>query len=447
MSRIAWFTPLPPIKSGIARYNGELLPGIAPFHDVDVFVDGHPPEFTSPDPRVKLIAAHDFLWLNRATPYDLTVFQIGNAPVHDYMWSYLFRYPGLVVLHDGQLHHARARLLLQQKRYDDYRQEFRFNHPDAHLDLPELGIPGLLGSLTYNWPMLRTIVESSRMTVVHNHWLADRIREVHPQSRLEVIDMGVPAPTPSPNARDVVRTRHRIPADAVLFIALGKVTPEKRIREAVKALAMMSETVPNAYLLLAGEAVDYYDPVGDALTLGIDQRISTAGYVADDELDDYIAAADVCLCMRWPTSRETSASWLRCLAAGRPTVTTDLVHNVDIPMMDPRNGSVLGAGDPVGANVDIVDERHSLGLSIRRLATDPDLRDALGQNARRLWASRFRLEQMVAAYKTAIDSALEAPSPGEPRRAALPAHLLADGTEHAPEVLREAGFPPSIVVS
>ena len=38
------------------------------------------------------------------------------------------------------------------------------------------------------------------------------------------------------------------------------------------------------------------------------------------------AAADICACLRWPTNRETSASWLRCLAAGRPTIVTDLAH-------------------------------------------------------------------------------------------------------------------------
>jgi hypothetical protein len=166
--------------------------------------------------------------------------------------------------------------------------------------------------------------------------------------------------------------------------------------------------------------------------------------VADDEIYDNVAAADVCFCMRWPTSRETSASWLRCLAAGRPTVTTDLVHNVDIPMVDFRDGSLLGTGDPVGASVDIVDEKHSLGLAIRRLATDPDLRDALGQNARTLWASRFRLEQMVAAYKSTIDMALKASLPSQPRRAAMPAHLRADGTEYAAKVLSDAGFPESL---
>ena len=47
------------------------------------------------------------------------------------MWPYLFRYPGLVVLHDAHLHHARAWSLLRRKRHEAYRAEFEFNHPEA----------------------------------------------------------------------------------------------------------------------------------------------------------------------------------------------------------------------------------------------------------------------------------------------------------------------------
>ena len=62
-----------------------------------------------------------------APPYDLVVYQLGNAACHDYMWGYLFRYPGLVVLHDAQVHQARAQSLLGgwTPRRDDYHARVR----------------------------------------------------------------------------------------------------------------------------------------------------------------------------------------------------------------------------------------------------------------------------------------------------------------------------------
>lgn len=439
MPRLAWFSPLPPARSGIAQYNAELLPALASAHQIDLFVDGQPERFNAPVEGMGVCSAHDFIWKHREHPYDLIVYQLGNATCHDYMWAYLTRFPGLVVLHDGQLHHSRARMLLQQwrPRLDDYRREFWFNHPDANPDLAELGAVGLLGSLTYLWPMRRIVVECSRHVLVHNDWLGEQIREAHPGAAVDVVDMGVPEPAPRPGAREQIRSRHRIAEEAVVFTAFGKVTPEKRVREAMRALASIAEFAPRAHLLVAGEAVEYYDLQAEAEALGLAERVTFSGYLADEEIDDYLAASDVCLCMRWPTSRETSASWLRCLAAGKPTISTDLVHTVDMPTLDPRDWSVLSGARPVGVSIDILDEDHSLKLAIRRLATDDKLRASLGSDARGLWAERFALERMVEGYQEVIGRALRSRIAVPEIRASLPLHLRTTGAEHADAIVRE----------
>jgi glycosyltransferase involved in cell wall biosynthesis len=456
MHRLAWFSPLAPVKSGISQYNRELLPALARAHDIDLFVDGRPEQFVLPDARVSMLSAHDFVWRHRDRPYDLIVYQLGNAPCHDYMWAYLVRYPGLVVLHDGQLHHARGRMLLQQwqPRQDDYRSEFWFNHRDANPDLAELGAAGLLGSLTYLLPMLRIVVESSRRILVHNDWLAEQIREHHPRADVDLVEMGVASFAPRSSARQEVRSRHGIADDAVVFTLLGKVTPEKRVREAMRALASVAEHIPQAHLLVAGEPVDYYDMEAEASVLRLSGRVTLVGYLPDEVVDDYLAASDVCICMRWPTSRETSASWLRCLAAGKPTISTDLVHTVDVPTLDPRNWSVLDARPkpnladqeitgPIGVSIDIVDEHHSLTLALRRLASDAKLRTTLGENAQSSWTQRWRVDRMASGYRDAIDRAVARSAAGQSRPTTLPRHLLVDGTECTHHLLREAGLPDS----
>lgn len=444
MPRLAWFCPIHPVRSGIAQYNRELLPPLSVALEIDLFVDGRPDQFAGPD-GLRLFEAHDFVWKHCGEPYDLVVYQLGNAPCHDYMWAYLVRYPGLVVLHDGQLHQSRGRMLLQRRfpRRDDYRREFWFNHPDVNPDLAELGAVGLLWSLTYLWPMLRVVVESSRRVLVHNDWLAREIRERHPGVDVDVVDMGVPESVSKPNARSATRLRLRIPDDAVVFTAFGKVTPEKRVLETLRALASVVDAAPRAHVLIAGETVEYYDLRAEAEALALTDRVTFAGYVADHEVDDLLAASDVCLCLRWPTSRETSASWLRCLAAGKPSISTDLAHTVDIPTLDPRNWSVLAAGEsasdakPVGVSIDILDEGHSLKLAIRRLATDEKLRVMLGSNARALWADRFRLEGMLAGYRRVIEQLLQAGSRRAGAVEGLPLHLRDDGAEHGESLVRE----------
>ena len=432
--KLAWFTPLPPVHSGIALYSAELLPWLKRTHAVDTFVDTFPPR-----PRegaTDVFSAHDFIWKWTRDPYDLIVYHLGNSPCHDYMWPYLVRYPGLVVLHDGQLHHARGRYLLQDWRADDYRAEFRFNHPDANPDIAELGVAGLLGSLTYFWPMRRIVVAASRVLLVHNSWLAAEIREELPDARVEVVEMGVPDLVAEPNARATVRARHGVPPDAVVFAAFGKVTPEKRVSQALQAIAALADLDTPVQVLLCGEPVDHYDACADAQCLGMSDRVTITGYIDDRHMPDYIAAADVCLCLRWPSTRETSASWLRCLAAGRPTIVTDLAQLADVPALDPRDWGIAGyvggrdgQGNqirPACVGIDILDEDHSLTLAVRRLAIDAELRRELSRGARALWESSFTLDQMVAGYERVLEKASRVDAPD---RRGLPPHLLADGTE------------------
>ena len=109
-----------------------------------------------------------------------------------------------------------------------------------------------------------------------------------------------------------------------------------------------------------------------------------------------------------------------CLAAGRPTITTDLVHTTDIPrsIQNMGNPCATEAGEkaretpePVSISIDILDEDHSLRLAMRRLAADNRLRATLGRNARELWEERFRVERMVSAYSHVIEAASAAPLP------------------------------------
>ena len=92
---------MPPVRSGIAANSAELVAALADRYQIDVFVD-------TPAPGAR--SAHDFVWLHNRRPYDLTVYQVGNSSHHNFLWPYLFRFPGLVVLHDVHLHHARAAL-------------------------------------------------------------------------------------------------------------------------------------------------------------------------------------------------------------------------------------------------------------------------------------------------------------------------------------------------
>ena len=422
------------MRSGIADYSRDLVGGLIGRHAVDVYVASPEERLNGGgDAGLRLLDAHDFPWRQARAPYDLVLYQLGNSWCHDYMWPYVFRYPGLAVLHDGHLHHARASSLLRRGRTEDYRAELWFNHPDAPALAAEPALHGFSGPLYYRWPMLRSVVAPSMRVAVHNADLARELAEEFPETPVDVVTMGVPAVAATPAEAAAIRLRHGFSADALILAAFGGVTPEKRLGPLLAAAAVARRYQPALRLLFVGAAYPHFDPMAEARAAGVADLVTTTGYVPDADLPAYLAAADVVSCLRFPTARETSASWLRALAAGRPTLVTDLGQVADVPTIDPRSGVVVHsqptsvARSPIAVSIDLLDETHSLTLALKRLTTDAALRETLGANAREYWRANHTVDRMIHDYERVIHDAAAQPVP----RPRLPPHLRPDSLEHA----------------
>lgn len=478
--RLAWFSPMPPVRSGIAACSAELVDALRAEHHVDVFVDE--PLVTRNNTRDThpLRSAHDFVWLHRQRPYELTVYQLGNSSHHDYLWPYLFRYPGLAVLHDAHLHHARAAALLRTRRAGDYRAEFAANHPDADPDAAELAVAGFDNHLYYMWPMTRLVVQASRATAVHSRQLAAELQDALPAAAVEAIRLGHGVeitPARDAEARQRVRARYGVAEGAILFGCFGGLTPDKRIRQILDAFAALLPYTPGARLMLAGAPAAHYDVAADVGARNLQDRVTLTGYLEEEELTDCIAACDVTLNLRWPTAREMSGPWLRCLAAGKPTIVIDLAHMTEFASLDPRTWTVndpscepraascppsraaqqtrfgaaspklveedarpAEAGDPITIAIDILDEDHSLRLAMRRLASDAALRRSLGLAGHAWWKQEHSFAPMLDDYRRVIAAAHRRPAP----RVDLPRHLVDSGDRVLREVVQAFGLDAPI---
>ena len=485
--------------------------------------------------------AHDFPWRHRRQPYDLVVYQFGNSSHHDYQWAYALRYPGLVVLHDTHLHHARAAFLLRERRFDDYRAEFRWNHPEVDPAAAELAVAGFDSELYYEWAMVGSLLRTARLVAVHGALARHRVigrsgdraidesgnrgigesgdRVIEDQGNRvigrsgdraigesgdRVIDEKIVAihlghgelvhPERRARARREVRARYGIAQDAVVFGCFGGITPEKRVPQILAALAAIRPYAPDARLLLAGAEAAHYDVRAGIAAHGLEDRVTVTGYVNDDrDLTDHLAACDVSLNLRWPTAGETSGPWLRALAAGVATVITDLVHLGDVPSLDPRTWTLnpvavsmtddrwpmadsgfdrrsllsdatstaqapvrphighrtsdIGhrtatAPAPVAIAIDILDEDHSLRLAMRRLATDPALREQLGRAGQAYWQREHSIEVMIDDYVRLIGEAVSRPAgqPPDSSDAGVPAHLHDTGDRRLRALLGPFGI-------
>src|SRR5262245_3589701 len=246
--RLAWFTPWPPQCSGIAGRSAELVPLLAARgHAVDVFLDDRDSLVSTIISRasdrepaagqVRLQSAHDFVWRQELGQYDLPVYQIGNSRLHEFIWPYLFRWPGLVVLHDARVHHARGRALLRRRRPDAYRAEFRWNHPDAG-DGAEVGVRGFAGVYSYQWPMVRAVVESARLVATHARGAQMELADAFPGRTIAHIALGMGRTELMTEVRRAeIRRGWGLEPEDVAFGIFGGLTEEKRIEPILRAFA------------------------------------------------------------------------------------------------------------------------------------------------------------------------------------------------------------------
>ena len=448
MIRIAWFSPLPSSPPGLPCHRTALLAKLQERYAIDRFVGTPPGRLQSAPART--FSAHDFVWKQIRDPYDLTVFDIADSPRYDFVWPYLVRYPGIVVLQDERLHRSRASMLVAQGRDDAYHAEFQYDHPNANPDIPELGIAKLLGGASELWPMRRVVVESSRLLVAPNGWMAETLKDEASHDRIEVIEPGAPKIAMSPETRKRIRSQHNIAEDAVVFAMVGPSTPERRVDPVRSAIALLRHEVPPVHLLVCGETDD---PHPDSTRhLDITGHVTSISGADASDLSAVLSAADVSVCLGWPSGQPALLSFVESLAAAKPAIVTDLADRVDIPALDPHDWHLRPLArarheprelpsEAACVSIDILDEHHSLQLAMSRLARDPALRETLGHGAQALWQHRFSFDRLVRDFETIIPKALDVPR-SEVRHASFPAHLRADGSARMRSLLAPLGVQP-----
>ncbi len=270
--RLAFLTPLPPAASGIADYSADVLALLATRHEIDVF---HHQETVDRD-RIPASSSvqpsSTFLDHHRRAPYDVAIYQMGNAPDHAFLYPLLRRVPGLLVLHDLVLHHSRARTFLEspeamayardptsaslrdaaRKTIAQYEAEIAYSYPAqaGRLSEAHLGTVGTL--LPYAYPLCRLPVEASRLIAVHNAYMAEAVARETPDADVARVAMPI-APAPVDRAA-VAALRRRLGLDPEDFVVgcFGLMTREKRIETVARAVARAAVALPRLRLLLVG---------------------------------------------------------------------------------------------------------------------------------------------------------------------------------------------------
>jgi len=367
--KVAYFSPMPPERSGIADYSALLVPALGERLGVTVVKRG----------RKKA---------PRGT--DVSLYHVGNNPdAHAWIVDALRREPGVVVLHDYVLHHLVAGMTVGRRNGHGYLDAMEREYGVvgrllAHGVLDKR-IPPLWESRPADFPLASFVVEHATGLIVHSRTVSDLVRASGFTRPIWVV------PHPAWPVNQIAPARI---ATGPVIGCFGVVNASKRIPELLDATAKVREAHPNVTLLLVGPTSTGFDLERRLQRLGLaDEGLVREGWTDEARLWALMAGADIAVNLRHPTMGETSGSVIRALSLGKPLVVSDVGWFSELP-------DDVALKIPAGN-----DEVAVLTAALELLVTRADVREAMGVAGVALARREHDLGRVAELYATALEEA------------------------------------------
>ena len=391
--RLAYVSPLPPQRSGIADYSAQLVPELARHYDIDVIV-AQP--YVSDLQVAGVTAIRGLEWFEQnGAMYDRVLYHFGNSEFHAHMPDMLQRTPGVIVLHDFFLSGLHSYRDLVLGHHGVWAHELYRSH--GYAPLPRR-IDGDHEALRQDFPCNFSVLAMASNVLVHSSYSLTLCKDWYGQRAVQDWKIIPLVRTParlSSEGRRSAREKLGLPTDGFVVCSFGFMAPSKMnlcLLEAWFATALSRE--PNAYLIFVGQAER--GPYGAEVEKLIashpaGRRVRITGYADAETFQDYLQAADLAVQLRTSSRGETSAAVLDALNHALPTVVNANGALADLPRdavrMLPDKFSVA-----------------ELAASLQELHDDPDVRARLGAAGRALIVDHHSPRHCAQMYYDALES-------------------------------------------
>jgi glycosyltransferase involved in cell wall biosynthesis len=353
------WSPLPPLASGVADYVEEQVAGLGAEFALTLVVENPSLIASAIKDRFRVISAE------QSDQSTLRIYHVGNSPLHAFIYREAVRVPGIVFLHEWNLHELLLGFAVTADDFRAYRRMMRREHGErgsvaAETIASALGGRHWTGAFPLNLEILERALAVVGLTGSTTARAAARVPGTpslhlphHALLRSHTTDRGV------------ARRRLGLEEQARVVVAPGLGTSSKSLEVVAAAVDAVRHDVSDLVLLTVGG--------------GSAEAISGArdlGRVDLETLGDALVSADVVIALRFPSRGEASGVVMRALAACRAViVSAGSTADEDLP------GGVVARVNPGPG------EAAELAAVLRLLLTDE--------------AARLRIERLAGAAASA----------------------------------------------
>lgn len=363
--RLAYISPLPPERSGVADQSAELLPELARYYEIDVVVN----QPTVSDPWINAnFPVRSVAWFeDNAQRFDRILYHFGNSAFHQHQFGLLQRHPGVVVLHDFYMSGIMNYMSGAQPEPNAYCRAMYESH--GYRALIDEQAEGRDASI-YRYPSNKSVLDLATDIIVHSGHSARMAAEWYGQ---DVADAWHHIPLlralPGEIDRGAARAKLGIAPDDFVLCSFGIMAPTKCCAEILEAwLASPLNGDTKAHLVFVGE--NNVGAYGNEIArrMAGNPRIRITGFVTFEEYHDYLSACDVAVQLRTKSRGETSGTILDCMAYHAPTIIN-------------AHGSGIEFPEDVTIKLPDLFSIEELAAAMVRLREQPELRQELVRQA------------------------------------------------------------------
>lgn len=383
--RVAYVTPWPPQRTGVAHYAQEMASYLSEYADLTLYVE----DPSDVAPPLHGMQARSLTNLPaEAEQYDTILYHIGNnTQFHRAIYQLAWEIPGVVDLHDYNLNPFLADAFLGTEQDYLYYAAALEAYGITRDSIPSQGLD------TFEFPMSLALAKRSHATIVHSSWVRDQLCDA---SNVHVVPHGSENHSLKQRPIDVEPLRQRLDIDAKEFVVLspGFVHRLKRIDVVLKAVkALVDRGIPVRFVI-AGAIVEPSLGIEEQVReLGLESCVTISGYLSEEDLDAAIALSDVVVNLRCPSLGESSGTLLRAFSQGKACIVSNYQQYAELP------NDVCWKADTDELEV------PQLVAYLERLIRDPVTRQQLGQNANAFVHRNSSFDFAAKLYAHAVNSA------------------------------------------